>query len=91
MLTLFLTFFLKPDLTINGQVVWQDKENALIISSAEDVCEKVFDLLIDQINKKPPLDETVEGGRYLVNGQFVDACGNLIEDEYSDNDISGGW
>lgn len=86
--------YLKPDLTLDGQVVWKDEENAFSILTAEDVCEKMFDLLIDQINKKPALDETIEGGRFLVNSQFVDAWGNPIEnDEYTndDDDISGGW
>lgn len=31
--------------------------------------------------ERKQLDETVPGGRYLVNGQLVDSEGNLIEDK----------
>lgn len=87
-------FYLKPDIEIDGQVVWRDKENTSIILSAEGVCEKFFDLLIEQLKKGKPLDETVAGGRYSVNGELVNAWGVPIEDDEDaseDDYMSGGW
>ena len=80
-----LRLHFNPDLSPDGQLIWKEQENSSLNLSAEGICEKMFDLLINEINKKSPLDETVPGGRYLVNEQFVDAWGNPIEDDYGND------
>lgn len=57
--------FLVPDLTINQEIVWRNKDDASMFFSAEGVCEKLFDLLIDQIEKKEALHKDYIGKDYL--------------------------
>lgn len=75
--------WLKPDISPDDQVIWRDKENNSTFLTAEEVCEKLFSLLIDKISEPLPLDESVEGGRFSVDGQIVNAFNEPIDgDDY---------
>lgn len=93
---------LVPDVSMSKEIVWRDEANQKNAYSSEKVVEKLFEMLIEQIKKGKPLNETVEGGRYLVDGRYVDAWGNPIEDdEHTNNDdypiggarsmVQGNW
>ena len=69
---------LKPGINVDHQVVWTNESSEQ--NSPEQVYEKCFQLFIDQINKKLPLDETIAGGRYTLNGVLVNAWGEPIDD-----------
>ncbi|MCA1622468.1 MAG: hypothetical protein LC768_01885 [Acidobacteria bacterium] len=71
--------YLVPDINFEKQVVWKDKENDSEIYAAKEVSEKCFDLLIVELEKKKPVDETDVGGRYIVDGEEVDAWGDPFE------------
>lgn len=67
-----------PDVNNEQKMVWKNKQNEADTFTANQLSEKCFENLIKKITEKK-LDETVPGGRYFVNGKFVNANGELIE------------
>lgn len=61
-------YYLKPDLTLDGQVIWTEKEKTSLTLSAEEVCEKMFDLLISEISKKKPQENSWKDDYIRENG-----------------------
>ncbi len=46
--------YFKPDLLPDGQVSWKETERTSMNLTAQGICEKMFDLLINEISKKKP-------------------------------------
>ncbi|HEY0428425.1 MAG TPA: hypothetical protein VGC76_11645 [Pyrinomonadaceae bacterium] len=69
---------LKPDLAVDGQVVWKNTENKSMILNAEAVCEKMFDLLINQISKK----ESSEKKFHKESGEIDYSYENPFNNDY---------
>lgn len=63
---------LKPDLTLDGQVIWKEEKNSSIILTAEGVCEKMFDLLVSQMRKKKFDSKKIEKDNYIKNNDYYD-------------------
>lgn len=75
----------KPDVNENLDVTWINIEKSTDKLSTKQVAERVFELFIGEINKPRTLNEIVPGGRYLVDGELVNAWGEPI-DPYEDED-----
>jgi len=73
---------LKPDVSESLETVWKD-ERHLVMSSTE-LVEKVFELLLKQIEKERSLSKTVPDGYFRVGGRLVDAWGEPVR-ENDDN------
>lgn len=73
-------FHLSPNLSPDYQINWRKIGNEKYVYSERGICEKLFNLLLDQINKPLPLDETIAGGKFVVDGQYKNANGELIDD-----------
>jgi predicted nucleotide-binding protein len=69
---------LKPDISKEKEIYWRFEGDDRGKLTAKDVSEECFDLLIAQIQKKPPLDETAQGGRYIVDGVEVNSSNEPV-------------
>ena len=78
---IILQIRLNPDVDDAVRVVWNDPEGKLQGLNAMQVAEKIFELLVEQINSPRRLDESIPRGRYRVNGLLVDAWGNQLDED----------
>lgn len=81
-------FSLKPDVDKEMKTIWREQNETL---TSQQVIEKAFELLLKEIEKGPPLSETVPGGKYLVNDELVDAWGEPIDEDDYLTPLDEGW
>jgi hypothetical protein len=70
-------FVLKPTVSEQLEVVWKLATGEQY--SPVQLCEWFIKLFIDRIEKPRAIDESISGGRYIVDGRVVNANGEEIE------------